>query len=221
MSLIGLLGDAHGKYDVIFDIIAANPDVSRWFQVGDLGGEHDNYPSFPSNFHFIQGNHENWNYVRELRDKKNPLLLPNGSVTQYKIRGGSFVVGVMGGNFSARFADNHTASLPGSRIRHFTNEDYEELIRQKGVLGKSAHIDIFLSHEAPSPFHKQFHDIGIMKITELIKTLRPGIHFFGHHHMFKIMDVSGVVSIGLDYAYNSYVLYDVEDRRIRKIDYAR
>lgn len=217
MSLIGLLGDVHGRFDVIFDIIKSNPDVTRWFQIGDLGGEDISYPEFPICLHFIQGNHENWDYISTLKDSKSPLFQPNGSVIWYMVGQKAFSVGVLGGNFSSANFDKKTSELSGGRRRHFTREDIDSLM----VWYNRTEIDILLTHEAPTPFFKGGRDIGVHKVTEIIESIRPDIHFFGHHHMFKIMDVSGVVSVGLDYAFNSYVLYDTEDKRIRKIDYER
>jgi predicted phosphodiesterase len=218
MALIGILGDAHGEFEAIFDTIKLNPDVERWFQVGDLGGKFDSYPSFPENFHFIQGNHENWDYVSELKETENPLFLPNGSLTGYKSSGGMYYIGALGGNYSAKQYKSKTESLQGDRRRHFTEENYESLIINKRALDKSIHMDVLLTHEAPSPFTKGFGDIGIKLVTELLQEVKPDIHFFGHHHSFKIMDTCGIVSVGLGRVTESYVLYDTGDKRIRNIE---
>lgn len=218
MALIGLLGDAHGKFDVIFDIIERNPNVKRWFQVGDLGEELDNYPSFPSNFQFIQGNHENWDYISQIKETQNPLFLPNGSLNWYQSADLTYFVGVLGGNYSPKHYLSATESLSGRKRRFFTEEEYDSLIIQFFTLDSSSCVDILLTHEAPSPFKKSFADIGIPLITKLIQKIKPGIHFFGHHHSFKISDIDGVVSVGLDRVTRSYVLYDLVDKKMKKID---
>lgn len=151
MSYIGLLGDVHGNFDALFKIMEAHPTVTQWFQVGDLGGEHDTYPTLPSNFQFIQGNHENWDYIRELKNTGNGSYLPNGTLRQYNASGDKFTVAVLGGNYSAKFFSKPTVSLQGSRIRHFTEEDYNELLEQDKGLGRHGVVDIFLTMRHPLP----------------------------------------------------------------------
>jgi hypothetical protein len=218
MPIIGLLGDVHGEFDIVFDIIKNNPDVKRWFQVGDLGGELYNYPSFPTNFHFIQGNHENWEYINELKEIESPLFLPNGSLTAYRNNSYSYFIGSLGGNYSPKQFYRKTEDLSGNNRRFFTEEDYESLIINHGSLDKMLGVDILLTHEAPSPFSKGNRDMGNPIITKLIEKVKPGIHFFGHHHIFKMLDVNGVVSISLDLVKRSFVTYDIIEKRVRKKD---
>jgi len=215
---IGLLGDVHGKFDVIFEIIKRHPEVKRWFQVGDLGGELDIYPLFPSNFHFIQGNHENWDYIQKLKETNNPTFLSNGNLKLYGYLYERYCVGVLGGNYSSNQYKNKTSSLLGNRRRHFTIEEYENLIDQRKSIENLVNFDILITHEAPSPYVKSVRDIGIPLISDLIKNLKPHIHFFGHHHRYTEQYVGGVLSVGLDFAYKSYVLYDTIGKTIKKID---
>lgn len=218
MALIGLLGDVHGEFDIVLSIIKDNSDVKRWFQVGDLGGELYNYPSFPTNFQFIQGNHENWDYISELKEIESPLFLPNGSVTPCRYARDTYFVGSLGGNYSPKQFSKKTEDLSGSNRRFFTEEDYESLIINHRSLDKMLGVDILLTHEAPSPFEKGHRDVGNPIISNLIKEINPGIHFFGHHHFFKMSEVNGVVSISLDHVKKSFVTYDVIDKRVKKID---
>jgi Icc-related predicted phosphoesterase len=211
MSIIGFIGDVHSNFDGMFNIIKAHPEVKRWFQIGDLGAEDETYPDFPSNFHFIQGNHENWNYLEELKKTNNPLFLKNGSMNQYTSSGISYNVCVLGGNYSSKFYLNKTASLCGDRRRHFTAEEYQHLISYK------TETDILLTHEAPKPFFKGGKDIGNQIVTDLIKALKPSIHVYGHHHMFQMGNINGILSVGLDFVTKSYVLYDFVTKEVRKI----
>jgi len=212
--LIGLFGDVHGNFDYVFDIINRHPDVSRWFQVGDLGGESISYPDFPSNFHFIQGNHENWNYIDRLKVEKSPIFLKNGSLTWYKAPSYGYSVGAFGGNYSATIYKTYRKGMQGLKRRHFTPDDYDSLvlhdIRQK-IYDKDIYFDVLLTHEAPSPHRRALIDIGIPVITDLIKRLKPTVHFFGHHHHFSVSKVGKTLSIGLDRVNRSYVLYNLKD----------
>lgn len=214
MNIIGILGDAHGKFGVILDIIKNNPHVKRWFQVGDLGGESMEYPEFPSNFHFIQGNHENWDHLARLKKEHDPSFLINGTLNSYN----DYVVGVLGGNYSPLSYNNQTASLVGRKRRFFTVDDYDSLIYNHIRLSNLMKVNILLTHEAPTPFKKAIVDIGIPIVTDIIKKIKPDIHFFGHHHVYKIIDHGVCLSIGLEYANKSYILYNLEERRFKKID---
>lgn len=221
MAIVGLLGDAHGNFNVIFDIIKDNPNVKRWFQVGDLGGESVKYPEFPSIFHFIQGNHENWDYLESLKRDNSISFLRNGSVTRFETGDGTYSVGAFGGNYSSNAYTTPTNGLFGRKRRFFTSDDYDSLIiydiRQKAK-GRTSSIDILLTHEAPSPFKKTLVDIGIPKVTELVKRIKPKIHFFGHHHLYSMSSVGETPSIGLDRVNKSYVLYDTDNNLAKKID---
>lgn len=217
---IGLFGDVHGKFDYVFDIISRHPDVSRWFQVGDLGGESLSYPDFPPNFHFIQGNHENWDHIQKLKVEDSSVFLKNGSLTWYKAPNYGYCVGAFGGNHSPKVYCTHTKCLKGNNRRFFTSEDYDSLvlhdIRQK-IYDKSIFFDVLLTHVAPSPYRKALIDIGVPIVTALIKRLKPTIHFFGHHHHFVVSKVGGTISIGLDRINRSYVLYDLKDNTFENI----
>lgn len=218
MALVGILGDAHGKFDVILNIIKSNPHVKRWFQIGDLGGESMEYPEFPSNFHFIQGNHENWDYLARLKEEHDPSFLVNGTFNSYDTADISYIVGVLGGNYSPLNYNNQTTSLVGRKRRFFTVDDYDSLIYNHIRLNNRMKVDILLTHEAPTPFKKSIVDIGIPIVTDVLKKIKPDIHFFGHHHIYKIIDHGECLSVGLEYADKSYILYNLEERRFKKVD---
>lgn len=210
--MVAIIGDVHGRFEDVFRIFRDNPTVSHFFQIGDLGAEDVGYPDFPSNFHFIHGNHENWVALLSLM-KKSGLYLRNGFVYSFVDISGRkeipFTVGVLGGNYSPKFYYQKRDQLSGSRIRHFVEEELNNLL----FTGYS--MDIFLSHEAPSPFAPRNVDIGQPLISAVIKHNSPGIHFFGHHHIMKTMEVHGTRSIGLGYAKNDYVLYDLNTKRMK------
>ena len=212
MSLIGIIGDVHSSFDALRGIMESNPEVIEWFQVGDLGSENEVYPELLKNFHFIQGNHENWDYIDQLKKGKDRVLLRNGTINTFSIEGKDISIASLGGNYSSKFYS--CKKLQGGRRRHFTEEEYNSLIDNRINYPE---IDILLTHEAPSPFFKGGTDIGSSIITNLVATLKPTIHFFGHHHIFKILDINDYISVGLEYATKSYVLYNLEDNKIQKV----
>jgi uncharacterized protein len=209
--MIGVLGDVHGRFDPLFKIFETHPEITRWFQVGDLGAEDIPYPEFPSNFHFIQGNHENWDAIALLKDKENPLFLRNGDVRSYRDGGRSYTVGALGGNYSSNFYDKKSRDLSGDRRRHFVAQEVESLkIWQPKV-------DVLLTHEAPVPFRKGGREMGQPVINSVIEKITPDVHFFGHHHYYRMLELGGTVSVGLEYAGQSYVLYDIDSGRVERM----
>lgn len=217
MSVIGFIGDVHCRFGAMFSTINLSLNVKRWFQVGDLGAKGEKYPDLPSNFSFIQGNHEDWDYIQELKTKNAHTFLQNGTRHTYLSTEDVYSVIVLGGNYSAANYQKKTKSLCGDRRRHFTEEDFNNAVAASKNLGTLNEVVILMTHEAPTPFIKGGRDIGIPKINELIKAVKPDIHFYGHHHMFNLSEVEGVPSVGLEYGHQSYVLYDVLDRKIKRV----
>jgi Icc-related predicted phosphoesterase len=69
---------------------------------------------------------------------------------------------------------------------------------------------VFMSHEAPRPFHVGRMDAGKTPINEVLSAMRPRLHLFGHHHRFSEQQRQGVPSIGLDFVSRSYLLIDLK-----------
>ena len=81
-------------------------------------------------------------------------------------------------------------------------------------------IDVFLTHEAPRPFYPAGRriDAGKTVLNEVLTTMRPRLHLFGHHHEFTDSIRQGVRSIGLDVVTRSYLLIDATTLRGERID---
>ena len=205
--IYGLLGDIHGHYDELQRVFDRYPLVDYWLQVGDLGDVNKEYPKFPDNFYFIQGNHENWGLIYGI-----PGYLRNGSYKNI----GDCCVASMGGNYSPKNYDLKRENLSPNRRKHFLKEEFDSLYSRVSEYK----ADILITHEAPSPFRKRegYSDSGQPLLTDLLKSIKPKIHFFGHHHYFGIYEYDGNVSIGLEYGFKSVVFYDSENNQIRKED---
>ncbi len=143
---------------------------------------------------------------------------------------GSWHVAALGGTFAPSWYHTPSASLPPSRgrragaslklgksrddkRRHFVRE---EVLACKGLRG----IDLFMTHEAPRPFYPAGRriDAGKTVINEVIASMRPRLHLFGHHHEFTDSVRQGVRSIGLDIVTKSYLLVDAETFRCERLD---
>ena len=81
-------------------------------------------------------------------------------------------------------------------------------------------IDLFLTHEAPRPFHPAGRrlDAGKTVINEVLAAMRPRLHLFGHHHEFTDSMRQGVRSVGLDIVTRSYLLIDVATLRAERVE---
>jgi len=143
---------------------------------------------------------------------------------------GPWRVAALGGTFAPSWYHTPAAALPPSRgrrgstalklgksrddkRRHFVRE---EVIACKSLVG----IDVFMTHEAPRPFYPAGRriDAGKTVINEVIATMRPRLHLFGHHHEFTDSVRQGVRSIGLDIVTKSYLLIDAETLRCERLD---
>jgi hypothetical protein len=207
--MIGVIGDIHGNFDALHKIMVSNHGVTHWFQVGDLGGESLSYPVFPSNFFFIRGNHENWDEIEGLT----PSFIENGEVRSFSSHGQPFKVAVLGGNYSSRFYSSHRRDLPGPRRRHFVEEEVT------GLLNYGEKVDVLLTHEAAQPFFKGSREMGQPIVTQILKKMRPAMHFFGHHHYFGEFSYDGVPSVGLPYGSGSYLLYNFVPGEFEKVNF--
>ena len=228
---IGALGDVHGAFDAVTDIISRHPDVALWVQVGDVASNDGEYftPSAP--IYWIKGNNEDFDIIARAMAGD-----PPATTLHYLQNGGPHQVGpwrgaALGGTFAPRWYHSPVALLPPSRgkrmsagtmklcksrddkRRHFVRE---EVIACKGLIG----IDVFLTHEAPRPFYPAGRrmDAGKTVINEVLTAMRPRLHLFGHHHEFTDSVRQGVRSIGLDVVNKSYLLVEVETFRCERLD---
>lgn len=203
--MIGLLGDVHGKFDEAFKIVSSFPDAVLWLQVGDLGGDDLDYPSdLPSNFHFIQGNHENWKALKKMEEAPRGPFLRNGNVYEFEVNGTALKVAALGGNFSPKWFERQRYEVPASRDRHYVRDEFD------AVLGASTGVNILMTHEAPAPYPQNGSkaECGRPEIAELAVKLNPMLHVFGHHHYYGVYDYNGIKTIGLGYGWSHAVLWD-------------
>lgn len=228
---IGALGDIHGAFDVVQDIMGRHPDVALWVQVGDIASNDGEYFTPVRPLYWIKGNNEDFDIIAEAVAGRPPAptlhYLPNGAA--YSV--GPWRVAALGGTFAPSWYHTPAATLPHARgrqvpgasqklgksrddkRRHFVRE---EVLACKMLTG----VDLFLTHEAPRPFYPAGKriDTGKTVINEVLTTMRPRLHLFGHHHEFTDSVRQNVRSIGLDLVTKSYLLIDVETLRCERLD---
>jgi Icc-related predicted phosphoesterase len=215
--MIGFVGDVHGDYAGLRSRMNRFPNIKEWVQVGDLGGKDISYEDFPSHLSFISGNHENWNDIEKMHTHNWPdhvLHIENGGWARIE---GLEILG-LGGNYSPKFYEYPADKLQQERRRHFVKEQVEELID----IARDTNIDILLTHEAPSPYMKEWggsnRDMGIEVITELIQEIKPKIHFFGHHHKMTINRIGDTLSVGLGRSDQEFFILAPDSMELSYID---
>ncbi|MDR1989324.1 MAG: metallophosphoesterase family protein [Acidobacteriaceae bacterium] len=228
---IGALGDIHGEFDLVQEIMARHPEIPMWVQVGDIASNEGNYFRPRAPLYWIKGNNEDFDVIAKAvaGDPPSDTLhyMANGRV--YKV--GPWKVAALGGTFAPSWYHTPASMLPPSRglrvssaqvklgksrddkRRHFVRD---EVLACKALTG----VDVFLTHEAPRPFYPAGRriDTGKTAINEVLTAMRPKLHLFGHHHEFTDSVRQGVRSIGLDLVTKSYLLVDAETFRCERID---
>lgn len=228
---IGALGDIHGAFDDVQRIMSRHQDVPLWLQVGDVAANDGSYFTPIRPLYFIKGNNEDFDVMAEAIAGHPPAptlhYLPNGGPYQV----GPWRVAALGGTFAPTWYRSSAASLPPARGRRTSSTSVKlgksrddkrrHFVRDEVMLCKRlSDIDVFLTHEAPRPFYPAGRriDAGKTVINEVLATLRPRLHLFGHHHEFTDSIRQGVRSIGLDVVTKSYVLVDAETFRCERHD---
>jgi calcineurin-like phosphoesterase family protein len=228
---IGALGDIHGAFDTVADIMQRHPDVPLWVQVGDVASNDGEYFQPTRPLYWIKGNNEDFDVIAAAVNGHPPFsnlhYLPNGGV--YIV--GPWRVAALGGTFAPSWYHSPVASLPPSRGRRVLStavklgksrdDKRRHFVREEVIACKSlTNIDVFLTHEAPRPFHPAGKriDTGKTVINEVLASMHPRLHLFGHHHEFTDSVRQGVRSIGLDLVTKSYLLIDQDTLRCERLD---
>ena len=224
---IAFLGDLHGNTNnayKLIDFIMEHDNPDLLIQVGDMGvmGElfekylnklNKKLESYNIELWFIDGNHENFNWL--LNKVKNPHGLNSiTSKIKYIPRGTMLTLGkknfyFCGGAFSIdKFMRTIYKSWWPQEI--LSKEETEELINYYNENYSNYKIDYFISHDTPlfehyqdysifmnqSDFYEDYsHKINLRKIYELTKAPKI-IH--GHYHRFNKFIQDGVENITLN-----------------------
>ena len=229
--MIGALGDIHGAFDAARAAIARHPDISIWLCVGDIADEHGRYEPLGARVYWIHGNNDNFDAIAAGDLPDDLEHIENGTLMEILHRGEPVVqVAGLGGTFAPTWYDTPASDLPhpkkgsakatelADKRRHFVREEVEACKLYGGGM-----IDIFLTHEAPTPFrpfaNNRGPDAGKPQINEILVAMQPRLHLFGHHHRFSDQHYEGVRSIGLDLVTRGYLLIETPSLRVDTIKY--
>ena len=228
---IGALGDIHGAFDTVQEIMQRHRDVPLWLQVGDVASNDGDYFAPIRPLYWIKGNNEDFDVVAEAVEGRSPA-----ATLQYLPNGGPHVVGpwrvaALGGTFAPSWYHTPAAALPPSRGRRVAgaavklgksrDDKRRHFVRDEVLACKAlVQIDVFMTHEAPRPFHPGGRriDAGKTVINEILGAMKPRLHLFGHHHEFTDSVRQGVRSVGLDLVTRSYLLIDAETFKCERLE---
>jgi predicted phosphodiesterase len=230
---IGALGDIHGAFDTVQEIMARHPEVPLWVQVGDVASNDGEYFTPRAPLYFIKGNNEDFDVIAAAVAGTQPAAmlqyLPNGG--PYRV--GPWRVAALGGTFAPSWYHTSAAALPPSKGRKTAaaslklgksrDDKRRHFVRDEVLACKALKdVDVFLTHEAPRPFYPAGRriDAGKTVINDVLAALKPRLHLFGHHHEFTDTIRQGVRSIGLDVVGKSYLLIDAQTFRCERLDTA-
>jgi len=228
---IGALGDIHGAFDTVDDIMKRHADVPLWISVGDVASNDGEYFTPRAPLYWIKGNNEDFDVVAAAIAGRPPApmlhYLANGGPHQV----GPWRVAALGGTFAPSWYHTPAAALPPSRGRKSAaaplklgksrDDKRRHFVRDEVLVCKSLpNVDVFLTHEAPRPFYPAGRriDSGKTVINEVLTAMRPRLHLFGHHHEFTDSVRQGVRSIGLDVVTRSYLLIDTASMKCERLD---
>jgi hypothetical protein len=228
---IGALGDIHGEFDTVHEIMGRHPEITFWVCVGDVASNDGEYFEPAAPLYFIKGNNEDFDVLAGAVDGKTPA--PR---LHYLRNGGPHVVGpwrvaALGGTFAPSWYNTSAAALPPSKGRKASGASIQlgkarddkrrHFVRDEVLACKAlANIDLFMTHEAPRPFYPAGRriDAGKTVLNDVLAALRPRLHLFGHHHEFTDTVRQGVRSIGLDIVTKSYLLVDAASFKTERLD---
>jgi hypothetical protein len=228
---IGALGDIHGEFDTVRDIMGRHADVPLWVCVGDVASNDGEYFAPPVPLSFIKGNNEEFDVLAAAIAGH-----PIAPLLHYLVNGGPHQVGpwrvaALGGTFAPSWYNTPASQLPPSKGKKSTSASVKlgksrddkrrHFVRDEVIACKALHdVDLFLTHEAPRPFYPAGRriDAGKTVINDVLAAMKPKLHLFGHHHEFTDSMRQGVRSIGLDVVTKSYLLINAETFKTERLD---
>jgi Icc-related predicted phosphoesterase len=228
---IGALGDIHGAFQTVQEIVRRHPEVPLWVCVGDVASNEGEYFTPEAPIYFIKGNNEDFDVIAAAMKG-----VPPSPTLRYLANGGPHRVGpwrvaALGGTFAPSWYNTPAAALPPSRGRKTSaaslklgksrDDKRRHFVRDEVVACKAlANVDLFMTHEAPRPFYPAGRriDAGKTVLNDVLAAMKPRLHLFGHHHEFTDSVRQGVRSIGLDVVIKSYLLIDAETFKTERLD---
>ena len=187
---LGILGDIHGylpggKDMMCIDYAVALTeilDVDAFLQVGDMC----HYRSFARPVHWIIGNNDWPDVVRQVESGERPLEnfypIKTGVVTTLDYHGEQIRVGGLNGAYDGLYYDLEDGpDRPLESLAFFVQDDVE-----KSLALRDCDIDIWLAHGCPAGlgFGRE-PDYSVRAIRDILDAVQPRFMFCGHAHVYR------------------------------------
>jgi predicted phosphodiesterase len=177
---ITILGDCHGKYKRMHEIIREKDRYEHIVQIGDLGFDFSTLDNVnPDKFKIVSGNHDNMDKIINI-----PHYLGDYGYTT--LNGISF--------YFYRGAYSIDRQYRTIGIDYWNNEENNiETFMKARELYREIKPDIFLAHDCPDfmvpyyigPHAKRYENITGWALGELYKIHQPKLFIHGHYHVSK------------------------------------
>jgi len=224
-KVVIVIGDIHGAWNDVNKIMEKEP-ADLYISTGDVCDNNYQYATLNHPLWSLFGNHEDFDVVRAYYT--NAIKIGNLNFIfpgkTHEINDIKF--GGLSGNFSPKYFSYLRKDLPfpknkndrngkADHRRHFVQEEVE-LCKEK-LHG----LDILLTHESPSFYekHMRFPDHGSGGIIDdLVKTVKPKLHLWGHHHKYYTGYIDNVMSIGMPYPRVAYLKINLTEKKLYLIN---
>ena len=179
-KIITILGDVHGKYRHLHEIIREKDRHEYIIQIGDLGFDYATLDNVdPYKFKIVSGNHDNMDKIIHI-----PHYLGDYGYTT--VNGVSF--------FFYRGAYSIDRQYRTVGIDWWEDEQLSiDQFMKARELYRQIKPDIFLAHDCPDfmvpqyigPYAKRYENITGWALGELYKIHEPKLFIHGHYHVSK------------------------------------
>lgn len=203
---IVILGDIHRKWNIVNNIINHELSSNGYaLSTGDLCS-YQFQPEAGQSLVFCSGNHENFEYIAQLKREKGSMI-PLSSGELFRLPDGTSIA-ALPGVFSSHFYES------GEKLKYYSQEDVRKVLELK------ERVDILISHEAPKNIglEKNRIELGKEHVNWLIDHLRPRIAFFGHHHLSLDSSYNGCRIVGLNMPHRSYVILETKNFSLKTLN---
>ena len=200
--------------------------------VGDVASNEGEYFTPVAPLYWIKGNNEDFDVIAAATNGGEPLPptlhhLPNGGPHQV----GPWRVAALGGTFAPSWYHTPAAQLPPSRGRKTAgaalklgksrDDKRRHFVRDEVLACKRSRTSSCFSRtrrRVRSIRPAAASTPGKTALNDVLASMQPRLHLFGHHHEFTDSIRQGVRSIGLDVVTKSYLLIDADTFKCERLD---
>jgi len=207
---LGVLGDIHGylpgsnRMCIDFAVnLTATLAVDAFLQVGDMC----HYRSFARPVHWIYGNNDWPDVVRQVETGERPLQhfhhIKTGEVLTLSHGAEHVRIAGLNGAFDDLYYDlAPEAERPLESLAFFGRTDVEKCLTLR-------HIDVFLAHGCPAGLgYGREPDHGVPAMRAILDVVQPRLMLCGHAHFFREAHTATTTVYSLNQLKDEYYILD-------------